>query len=120
MQYKILEHRGESTEALRKKEQQEEMAKKTYWTDPENQHRGFERYENLMKELRQDYDRHQGEISNGILRACGNSYLDNNTTQRLKRLNKNLELSKPEKRAHYLEEYVKQAVVDLLDFSDSD
>ena len=81
-----------STDFLKKREVDQEMQSESYWNNPENQHRGFERYEILLKELREDYNRHQAEISTDILTACqgSSSSIDKNTNPLQRRFgNKN-------------------------------
>ena len=73
-----------------------------------------------MKELREDYGRHQDEISSDILQALGGASIDKNTNPLQRRFNKNTESLKPEKRHKFLEEYAKLAVADMLQCSDSD
>lgn len=64
--------------------------------DSDSLHLGFQRFEELLKELRADYDRHSDEVSQGLLRACGHVTLDGEARQR--RLRRRLELTKPRKR----------------------
>lgn len=56
----------------------EELHDPAYWKDPDNQHIGFQRFEDLMKELRTDYDKECKTVSAQILITCNNSGLDKN------------------------------------------
>ena len=110
----MLERNGQSTDFIKKRDQDQEMKEEAYWNNPENQHRGFERYEILMRELREDYSRHQEEISTDILHAMAAASIDKNTNPLQRRFNKNSEFIKPERRDKFLDEYAKTAVADML------
>lgn len=90
----------------------EEFRDPEYWRNPENFHIGFQRFEDLLKELRVDYDKQSGQISAMIQAACNNAVLDrrNKETKQKKKLEQAMEMNKPKQTSPFLEAYVKNSV----------
>ena len=54
----------------------EEFRDPAYWKNPDNAHLGFQRFEELMTELKNDFDKSAMATSAKIIAACNNPFLD--------------------------------------------
>ena len=97
----------------------DEMREEAYWKDPENFHIGFQRFEELMKELRVDYDNDLNKMQ-AMMASQSNNILDkNNRDSKTKKLKQLLEMNMPKKTSPFLDAYAKNCIQELLRY-DSD
>ena len=95
------------------------MREEAYWKNPDNFHIGFQRFEDLLKELRVDYDQDCQKMSSLVAQAFNSTLDKKNKDSKARKLKQILEMNMPKKSSPFLEAYAKDCITQLL-LNDSD